>query len=256
VVGGLIPVESVLSKACTIKIQNFEGPFDLLFHLIEQNKINIYDIPINVITDQYMEYLFEMQELDMEIASEFLIMASTLLHIKSRLLLPREKKLQKEDEAPDPRVELVTRLLEYKKYKDFSIVLKEREDEWSKVFYKLPESIQFARSDETIELSPEKMKSVYAALIEKYCNREKQDTAGISRIVQTEKVSLRSKMKEITFVLLNRASIKFSEIFNIRKRSKAEVITGFMAVLELARLKKVIIEQKKLFGEITIYKKM
>ena len=94
-------MESVLSKACTIKIQNFEGPFDLLFHLIEKNKINIYDIPINEITDQYMDYLFKMQELDMEVASEFLVMAATLLHIKSRLLLPNLR--QDEKEEIDPR---------------------------------------------------------------------------------------------------------------------------------------------------------
>ena len=85
-------MESVLSNACTIKIQNFEGPLDLLFHLIEKNKIDIYDIPIDEITDQYMDYLFKMQEMDLEIASEFLVMAATLLHIKSKLLLPNPKK--------------------------------------------------------------------------------------------------------------------------------------------------------------------
>ncbi|NTV91127.1 MAG: segregation/condensation protein A, partial [Clostridiales bacterium] len=110
-------MESVLTKACTIRIQNFEGPFDLLFHLIEENKVNIYDIPINIITDQYMEYLFAMQELDMEVASEFLLMASTLLHIKSRMLLPQKKEASPEDEI-DPREELVMRLLEYRKYKE------------------------------------------------------------------------------------------------------------------------------------------
>ncbi|GAE89066.1 segregation and condensation protein A [Acetivibrio straminisolvens JCM 21531] len=90
-------MESALSKACTIKIQNFEGPFDLLFHLIEKNQIDIYDIPIHEITDQYMDYLFAMQELDLEIASEFLVMAATLLHIKSKLLLPSPKQ-EKEEE--------------------------------------------------------------------------------------------------------------------------------------------------------------
>ncbi|HEX9060229.1 MAG TPA: segregation/condensation protein A, partial [Clostridia bacterium] len=96
-------MESALTKACTIKIQNFEGPFDLLFHLIEKNKINIYDIPVNEITDQYMEYLFAMKEMDLEIASEFLVMAATLLHIKSRLLLPEKKTGKEEEEAVDPR---------------------------------------------------------------------------------------------------------------------------------------------------------
>ncbi|HPZ06121.1 MAG TPA: segregation/condensation protein A, partial [Clostridiales bacterium] len=87
-------MESALTKACKIKINNFEGPFDLLFHLIEKNQFNIYDIPINTITDQYMDYLFAMQEMDLEIASEFLVMASTLLHIKSKMLLPSRKEEQ------------------------------------------------------------------------------------------------------------------------------------------------------------------
>ena len=117
-------MESALTKACTIKIQNFEGPFDLLFHLIEKNKINIYDIPINEITDQYMDYLFKMQELDMEVASEFLVMAATLLHIKSRLLLPNPR--QDEKEEIDPREELVLKLVEYKRYKRFTEILKQR----------------------------------------------------------------------------------------------------------------------------------
>ena len=125
-------MESALTNACTIKIQNFEGPFDLLFHLIEENKVNIYDIPINIITDQYMEYLFAMQELDLEITSEFLVMASTLLHIKSKMLLPDKKENRQEEE--DPREVLVLKLLEYRKYKEFSQVLRQREIEWSRLF--------------------------------------------------------------------------------------------------------------------------
>ena len=137
-------MESALTKACTIKIQNFEGPFDLLFHLIEKNQVSIYDIPINEITDQYMDYLFAMKEMDLEIASEFLVMAATLLHIKSRMLLPDRKEKQEED--IDPREELILKLVEYKKYKEFSAALKIRESEWEKVYYKLPEIIDMCRS--------------------------------------------------------------------------------------------------------------
>lgn len=109
---------------CVIKIKDFEGPFDLLFYLIEKNKIDIYDIPIVEITDQYMDYLFAMKEMDLEIASEFLVMAATLLHIKSRMLLPERKDEAEDDE--DPREELILKLIEYKRVKDFAGILRER----------------------------------------------------------------------------------------------------------------------------------
>ncbi len=245
-------MESVLTKACTIRIQNFEGPFDLLFHLIEENKVNIYDIPINIITDQYMEYLFDMQELDMEVASEFLVMASTLLHIKSRMLLPQKKEAQQDE--TDPREELVMRLLEYRKFKEFSFSLKDREAEWAKLIYKLPEAIQFTRADETIELSIDQLKTVYMALLERNRKKVNPNVSGMNQIIQHEKVSLRSKMREITSELINRAFFKFSEFFSFGRRSKLDVVTGFMAILELAKLKKVRLEQKKQFSDILVYR--
>lgn len=245
-------MESVLTKACTIKIQNFEGPFDLLFHLFEQNKVNIYDIPVNVITDQYMEYLFAMQELDLEIASEFIVMAATLLHIKSKMLLP-EKKEARQDEM-DPREELVIRLLEYKKYKEFSNTLKLREQEWSVLYYKLPEVIQFTREDETIELSAPELKRFYCDLLERNRKKVNPNVSGMNQIIQHEKVSLKSKMREILRELINKTFFKFSEIFTLKTKSRLDVITGFMAILELAKLKKVTLEQKKHFSDILIRK--
>ncbi len=126
-----------------IKLQNFEGPFDLLFHLIEKNEVDIYDIPIADITNQYLEYIYEMESLDLEVASEFIVMAATLLQIKSKMLLPKQKRdldeLAADDE--DPRAELVEKLIEYKKYKEVSNVLQKREDVYSKLFYKDAEII-------------------------------------------------------------------------------------------------------------------
>ncbi|HEX9063057.1 MAG TPA: segregation/condensation protein A [Clostridia bacterium] len=249
-------MESALTKACTIKIQNFEGPFDLLFHLIEKNKINIYDIPVNEITDQYMEYLFAMKEMDLEIASEFLVMAATLLHIKSRLLLPEKKTNKEEEEAVDPREELVLRLLEYKKYKGFSSSLKEREDEWIKVCYKLPEVIEPVYEIEPLELDPSDLKSVYLRILtrnEKKIN--KTVTSKITQIIQHEAVSLKGKMREVLRGLLNSAVLKFTDLFSLKKRSRAEIVTGFLAILELSKLKKVTLEQEKQFEEILIYRK-
>jgi len=251
----ILDLEGTQTKSYKIKIQNFEGPFDLLFHLIEKNKINIYDIPISEITDQYLEYLYGMQELDLEIASEFLVMASTLLHIKSRMLLP-DKKAEREEENEDPREELVLKLVEYKKYKDLAIDLKEREIQWSKVFYKLPEPIDFeyGNGNETLELSAEDLKRTFVGLLQKNVSKINKNAGVMTRIVQHEKVSLKSKMYEIIRMLVKRTFFQFTELFSLKKRSKTEVVTGFLAILELAKLKKVKIFQRKHFSKILVYR--
>lgn len=245
-------MESVLTKACTIKIQNFEGPFDLLFHLFEKNQVNIYDIPVNEITDQYMDYLFAMQQLDLEIASEFLVMAATLLHIKSKMLLP-EKKDKKEEEA-DPREELILKLIEYKKYKEFTQTLKVREKEWEGIYYKLPDTIAFDWGEVILDLSPQKLKDTYLSIIERNKRKRNDTSTKMVQILQQEKVSLRSKIREVVRVLINNTFFKFSELFNLKRKSKMEVITGFMAVLELTKLKKVRLEQNSQFDEITVHR--
>lgn len=243
-------MEELHTKAYTIKIQNFEGPFDLLFHLIEKNQFNIYDIPISDITDQYMDYLSQMQELDLDIASEFLVMAATLLHIKSKLLLP-DKKEKIEDEI-DPKEDLIIRLIEYKKYKDFSHILKEREAIWGQAFYKEPELIEFKFTDEILELSDTELKRVYFNLLKENSKKINKDTGEMKKIIQHEKISLKSKMNEILKVLLSRTFIQFSEMFSLKRKSKVEVVTGFLAILELAKVKKIKILQKKQFSKILL----
>lgn len=245
-------MESSLTNACKIRIENFEGPFDLLFHLIEKNQFSIYDIPINIITDQYMDYLFAMQELDLEVTSEFLVMASTLLHIKSKMLLPsRKDEIQQEE---DPREELVLRLLEYKKFKAFTDTLRQREKDWSRVYWKLPEVISFARKDEVLELIPSELKRIYLELLDKNRKKMNPNVSGMTRIIQHEKVSMKSKMREIIRELIKRSRIRFSELFSLRTKSPTDIVTGFMAALELAKLKKIRLEQRKTFGEIYINK--
>lgn len=245
-------MESALTNACKIKIEKFEGPFDLLFHLIEKNQFSIYDIPINIITDQYMEYLFAVQELDLEVASEFLVMAATLLHIKSRMLLPAKK--EELAEETDPREELVMRLLEYRKIKEFSIIIRQRENEWTKVYYKLPEIIPFTRKEETLELVPAELQRIYIELLEKNKRKMNPNVSGMDRIIQHEKISVRSKMREIIRELLVKGRLKFSELYSWKHKSPTDIITGFMAILELAKLKKIKLEQRKQFDEIYINK--
>lgn len=245
-------MESALTKACTIKIQNFEGPFDLLFHLLEKNQVNIYDIPVNEITDQYMDYLFAMQHLDLEIASEFLVMAATLLHIKSKMLLP-EKKNKKEEEV-DPREELVQKLIEYKKHKEFTQTLKVREKEWECLYYKLPEAIAFDWDEVILELSPDKLKDAFIGIMERNQRKKNNSSSKMIQILQQEKVSLRSKIREVVRTLINHTFFKFSELFSLKRKSRLEVVTGFLAVLELTKLKKVRLEQSKQFDEIVVFR--
>ncbi len=245
-------MENVEEKGYTIKIQNFEGPFDLLFHLIEKNKISIYDIPINIIADQFIDYLKEMREMDLDITSEFLVMASTLLHIKSRLLIPDKREKEGEEEA-DPREELVLRLLEYKKYKDFSYVLRKREKEWGKCFYKLPELIEAGKSIDNEGLSFDELIYLYKELLERNIAKMNHKSNTIAaQIVQYEKITLKSKMKDIMRMLTKNTVFRFSEIFPFKTKSKIEIATGFLAMLELTKLKKVNIMQRKLFSEIII----
>ncbi|NLM09522.1 MAG: segregation/condensation protein A [Clostridiaceae bacterium] len=245
---------SSLHDACTIKLNNFEGPFDLLFYLIEKNQIDIYDIPIFEITDQYMEYLFAMQEMDLEIASEFLVMASTLLHIKSRLLLPSRK--EEEQEETDPREELIMKLVEYKKVKEFADILREREKIWDKVYYKLPEALPESAFEVILDVSPPLLKECYQRCMQNYYDRQNDVTQKMNRILRQEKVSLKLKIKELLAKLKRGVRLCFSQIYNLKNMSRIEVATGFLAALEIAKLGKATIHQKVEFGEIYIEPKI
>ncbi len=241
-------MKSALHDACTIKLENFEGPFDLLFFLIEKNKIDIYDIPIVEITDQYMDYLFAMQEMDLEIASEFLVMAATLLHIKSKLLLPSRK--DEETDEIDPREQLILNLVEYKKAKEFAAVLSERQTEWSRVHYKLPEALPEAAYEVILEVMPALLKESYQKSIQNYNDRQDDVSHKMNRILQHERVSLKLKIKELLGRLKQGARLCFSKIYSLKEMSRLEVATSFLAALEIVKTGKATIRQDKLFGNI------
>ncbi|AGC67576.1 segregation and condensation protein A [Thermoclostridium stercorarium subsp. stercorarium DSM 8532] len=242
------------ADVCTIKLKNFEGPLDLLFYLIEKNQINIYDIPIVEITDQYMEYLFAMQQMDLEIASEFLVMAATLLHIKSKLLLPSRKEEEQEEE--DPREELVVKLVEYKRIKEFAEILKEREQIWSRVYYKLPEALPESVFEEILDVSPLMLKECYLKCMQNYYERQNDVTHKMERILRREQVSLRLKIKELLARLKRGVKLCFSQLYNLKHMSRIEVATGFLATLEVAKMGRATIYQKEEFGEIYIEPKV
>ena len=233
-----------------IKIDNFEGPLDLLCHLIDKNKLDIYDINLNDITDQYIQFLKQMEELNLEIASEFLVMASTLLFLKSKNLLPKQ-----EDETEEiTEEELIRRIIAYKKYKDATMKLKENFEIYANRFYKLPEEITLPKR----KLEEEYEKNIIPNLYEKLwqMNEEKvnQNAQNIEKIAITETYTVANKVREMVKVLVKQKRFVFNKLFSIKKHNKQEVVTAFSGVLELSRRGKVQTQQEETFGDITVEK--
>jgi len=236
-----------------VKLDAFEGPFDLLFHLIEKNQIDIYDIPIAELTEQYLNYIDEITESQLDSASEFLVMAATLLSIKSKMLLPKPKQDSEselaaaEENSEDPRSELMNKLLEYKKYKEISMVLKKMEEEQVLVFKKPPEDLSsiWANEFELADISFEDIKSAYKAVMSKKKPEEK-----VSEI-QKDTMPLSRRVTEIYKMLRQKSKLLFSRLCN-KRTSKLEFITTFLAVLELVKMKRINAVQEKQFGEIVL----
>lgn len=214
----------------------FEGPLDLLLHLIKQNKIDIYDIPISLITKQYLQYLELMKELNLEIASEFLVMAATLIYIKSKMLLPKQEQPHEEE---DPRKELVEQLIEYQQFKEASKFLKERYNLWAMAF---PRNTSKEEEFFLHELS------IFDLL---HALKKILDRPQPKIYVPKETVKVEDRIEEILNVLKLKKSITFQELFN-PDSSRLEIIVTFLALLELLRLKIVRAYQEKPFGEILI----
>lgn len=233
-----------------IKIDNFEGPIDLLCHLIDKNKMNIYDINLSEITDQYIDYLKEQEKLNLEIASEFLVMASTLLFLKSKNLLPK----QEEEEEELTEEELIRRIIEYKKFKEISKVLKENYLEYSNRYFKLPEKIELPKQKLEKNYDNTVIPEIYGNVIDKNSQKINQNAKNIEKIAITDNYTVASKVREMFKVLVKQKRFVFNKLFSINKRNKQEVVTAFSGLLELSRRNKVETTQEKLFGDITVEK--
>lgn len=233
----------------TIKMDNFEGPLDLLCHLIDKNKMDIFDIRISDITTQYLEYLSYMQQMNLEITSEFIVMASRLVYLKSKHLLPSDKEDEEEDEF-----DLVKLLIEYKKYKEVTKSLKDRLEMYGRRCYKLPEKIELPKEklDKTFE--PSLIVDTYAAFVRKEIEKKNVDAKNINRIAVSEKYTIKSKIKEILKALWKKPQFIFNKLFNVNKKPKAEVVTAFLSLLELSKLKRIQVTQGSLFGDINVKK--
>lgn len=238
------------TKKYAIKIDNFEGPLDLLCHLIDKNKMNIYDINLSEITDQYINYLKEQEKLNLEIASEFIIMASTLLYLKSKNLLPK----QEEEEEEITEEELIRRIIEYKKFKEISKVLKEQYKKNSNRYFKLQEEIKLPK--QKIEKNYESMliPEMYKKVVERNEEKVNQNAKNIEKIAITDNYTVASKVKEMFKALIKNKKFTFNKMFSLKKHNKQEVVTAFSGLLELSRRSKVLTKQEELFGDIEVEK--
>lgn len=242
--------------AIPVKLPVFEGPLDLLMHLIEKNKIDIYDIPIVTITDQYLEYVRQMEHDDMNVTSEFLVMAATLLDIKSRMLLPKEENEDGEEE--DPRDELVKRLLEYKMYKYMSEELREKRRHAGMSYFRpqdLPEEVRGyvppVNYEELIgDRTLQNLQNVFAEVLKRKKNRVDPVRSGFGKI-QKEEISVADKELYIRAYLTGHPHADFREMLEL-ENSKEEIIVTFLVILELMKHQKIRITQEEAFGRILI----
>lgn len=248
-----------MSEAVTLKLENFEGPIGLLYHLIEKNKLDIYDIPIAEITRQYMEVINDAQKRNMEVMSEFLIMAASLLEIKSRMLLPKPKN-EEEEEGEDPREELIRKLIEYKKFKEAAENFKEREENAQYTVFKKPDpSLEMFREEEKQEIDEILKGITFNDLLKAYEDVMSRKELKVDRVrssfkaVVPDNFTISDKINYIKEMIAISPVIKFGEIFK-KDTTKAEIVVTFLAMLELIKTKVVDISQSENFGEIIITK--
>lgn len=228
-----------------LKLDVFEGPMDLLLHLIKENKMDIFDIEIVSITKQYLDYIHKMQEANLDIASSYLVMASELIELKARMLLPRPKVEDTVDDD-DPRDELVSRLLEYQAYKEITRTLKEGESKRKEVYTKLPESVSNYIDDDTT-ISGEGSIDMLVSAFQKFLLR-KNEEKPLSTKVTMKEITVSSRKIEIRNVLKKEKKVSFFKLFPVS--TKEYIVATFLAVLEMAKSGELLIKQDELFDDI------
>lgn len=242
---------SLETKKYELRLDNFEGPLDLLCYLIDKNKMDIYQIEISKIADQYIEYLKEQEKLNLEVASEFLVMASTLILIKSKGLLPKEN----EDEAELTEEELLNRIIEYKKFKEISKLFKERIEIFSNRVHKFSEPIELPKQEIETKYSMDDIVNTYSNLIQREEDKKNENAKNIEKIAIHDVYSVSDKVKDIFRELIRKPKFIFNRLFSLREKPKAEVVTAFSGMLELSRRNKINTMQEELFGDIVISKR-
>ncbi len=244
----------------TVRLQVFEGPLDLLLHLLDKNKVNIYDIPIVEITAQYMEYIAEMKRQDLDVLSEFLVMAATLIDIKSKMLLPSDPDSEEEEE--DPRAELVQQLLEYKMYKCMAYELKDRQMDAQRVMFKEPtipdEVLAYEEPVNVAELVSDvtlaKLNEIFKSIMKKQKDKIDPLRSKFGKI-QKEEVSLEDKIAQLQEYAKEHKHFSFRSLLEAQS-GKVEIIVTFLAILELMKMGKIFISQEHIFDDIKIDSKI
>ena len=239
-----------------VKLQVFEGPLDLLLHLLDKNKVNIYDIPIVEITNQYLEYIEEMKRHDLNVLSEFLVMAATLIDIKSRMLLPATGEEDEEDE--DPRNELVQQLLEYKMYKCMAYELKDLQMDAGRYMFKeptIPEEVLAYEEPINMEelvsdVTLAQLNEIFKSIMKKQVDKVDPIRSKYGKI-EKEEVSLEDKMSYLESYATQHKHFSFRNLLEAQS-SKVEIIVTFLAILELMKMGKIFISQEKIFDDIKI----
>lgn len=234
-----------------IVLDNYEGPLDLLLKLIEKSKIDIYDINISDITEQYIAFIYTMEDLNLELASEFLIMASILLEIKSKMLLPIEKDI--DEEEIDPREELILRLLAYKKYKEAAKELREYESIEAQAFYKPQEDLTM-EEDIDYQLDFYNLHLLVRSLNNILNNRDKKEKPIDIEEIKREEYSIKECVEDILYKLKFKANIKFSDIIKINS-CRNEIVAYFLSVLELIKQRDIYVLQDAAFTDLLITKR-
>lgn len=242
--------------AISIKLEAFEGPLDLLLHLIDKNKVDIYDIPIVEITNQYMEYIQEMQKKDLNIMSEFLLMAATLLDIKCRMLLPVE--VNEEGEEEDPRQELVEQLLQYKMYKYMSYELKDRQMDGGRLMFKeetMPSEVKEYQEPVDLDvlldgITLSRLNEVFQDIMKRQFNKLDPVRSTFGKI-EKEEITVEDKMSYLNEYVKTHKKFSFSELLKNQK-TKMQTVVTFLAILEMMKMGTISVEQENTFDDIII----
>lgn len=229
----------------TLKINDFEGPLDLLLHLIKEKKMDLLDLKLEIIIDAYLDFLDQMENMNLDIASSYLIMASELIEMKSNLLLPRHEEEENEDE--DPKEALVNRLIEYQRYKDLTNDFKNLENERKNIYTKLPENLkEYSNQDSVINNSDVTLDDLLKAF-QKFLERKKLEQPLNTKVTKKE-MSVEERTISIRKILSFKKKVNFLELFDVL--NKEYVVVTFLAILEMARKNELKISQKDKFGDI------
>ncbi|MBR4719615.1 MAG: segregation/condensation protein A [Lachnospiraceae bacterium] len=244
----------------TVKLQVFEGPLDLLLHLIEKNKVDIYDIPIVLITDQYLEYIRKMKEEDLNVMSEFLVMAATLLDIKCRMLLPKE--INEEGEEEDPRAELVEKLIEYKLYKYMSYELKDMHMDAGRTLFKKPtmpkeieeyeQPIDYQQLIGDMDLA--RLNQIFKSMMKRQIDKVDPIRSKFGKI-EKDVISLEDKTAYVEAYIRCHRKFGFRDLLE-KQKSKMDIVVTFLVILEMMKLGQIMIVQEELFDDIMITSRM